>query len=540
MRPRSPIPHEALGLLHEAVANAGHDGRFRYGLDCAATHYYDADSGTYEVAGAKRDRDGMIELYQELIREFDVVTIEDPLDESDFEGFAELTEASGIQIVGDDLFVTNPERLRIGLEAGAANSLLWKVNQIGTLSEALDAADMAHRAGYTVVVSERSGETEDPIIADLAVALGAGPDQDRRPRPRRADGEVQPPDPHRGGARSHSLLPGRRVPGGDRRVISNSAELAATGMADVRALALRVAAAGLEACDVRIATTEAVELTDGGIAFAGREYPLEPGARVVVVGSGKATLAIASTLEGILGDRLDGGAIAVRNGADAIALSRVEVMLADHPLPTERSEAAARRVMELVDELGPGDLAIAAFTGGSSALTSLPPNGVTQAEKRRLHELLLGSGAPIVEVNAVRKHVSAIKGGRLAERVAPARLVSLTVSDVAGDVLDAITDPSVQDTSTVDDALEILHRRGLWGELPPSIRDHLASDAAHSPRLTTEPQTVMLVNGAGVCDAMAAEAQCRGRQRSRRLDGAGRRGQLRRPASGRARRELCP
>jgi enolase len=167
-------PREALGLLHEAVANAGHDGRFRYGLDCAATHYYDADSGTYEVAGQKRDRDGMIELYQELIRDFDVVTIEDPLDESDFDGFAELTEASGIQIVGDDLFVTNPERLRIGLEAGAANSLLWKVNQIGTLSEALDAAEMAHRAGYTVVVSERSGETEDPIIADLAVALGAG------------------------------------------------------------------------------------------------------------------------------------------------------------------------------------------------------------------------------------------------------------------------------------------------------------------------------------------------------------------------------
>jgi enolase len=167
-------PREALGLLHEAVANADHEGRFRYGLDCAATHYYDAESGTYEIAGETRDRDRMIELYQELIRDFDVVTIEDPLDESDFEGFAELTEASGIQIVGDDLFVTNPKRLRIGLEAGAANSLLWKVNQIGTLSEALDAADMAHRAGYTVVVSERSGETEDPIIADLAVALGAG------------------------------------------------------------------------------------------------------------------------------------------------------------------------------------------------------------------------------------------------------------------------------------------------------------------------------------------------------------------------------
>ena len=172
--PAISSPHEALGLLHEAVANAGHEGKFRYGLDCAATHLYDAEAGVYTVAGEQRDRDGMIELYLELIREFDVVTIEDPLDETDFEGFAELTRTSGIQIVGDDLFVTNPERLKLGLDAGAANSLLWKVNQIGTLSEALDAADLAHRNGYTVVVSERSGETEDPIIADLVVALGAG------------------------------------------------------------------------------------------------------------------------------------------------------------------------------------------------------------------------------------------------------------------------------------------------------------------------------------------------------------------------------
>ncbi|HEY0279734.1 MAG TPA: enolase C-terminal domain-like protein, partial [Solirubrobacterales bacterium] len=121
-----------------------------------------------------RDRDAMIELYLELIAEFDVVTIEDPLDENDFEGFAALTAAAGIQIVGDDLFTTNPERLAQGIEIDAANSLLWKVNQIGTLSEAMDAAEMAHRNAYTVVVSERSGETEDPIIADLTVALGAG------------------------------------------------------------------------------------------------------------------------------------------------------------------------------------------------------------------------------------------------------------------------------------------------------------------------------------------------------------------------------
>lgn len=167
-------PHEALALLHEAVGAAGHEGRFRYGLDSAASHYFDSASGLYTVDGVERDRDGMIELYRELIEKYDVVTIEDPLDERDFEGFAELTRVSGIQIVGDDIFTTNPKHLAHGLEVGAANSLLWKFNQIGTLSEALDAAEMAHRAGYTVVVSERSGETEDPIIADLSVSLGAG------------------------------------------------------------------------------------------------------------------------------------------------------------------------------------------------------------------------------------------------------------------------------------------------------------------------------------------------------------------------------
>jgi enolase len=172
--PAISSPHEALGLLHEAVAGAGHEGRFRYGLDCAASHYYDREAGTYLVAGETRDTEAMIDLYRELISEFDVITIEDPLDEEDFAGFATLTAESGIQIVGDDLFVTNPARLRTGIDQSSANALLWKVNQIGTLSEALDAADLAHRNAYKVVVSERSGETEDPIIADLAVALGAG------------------------------------------------------------------------------------------------------------------------------------------------------------------------------------------------------------------------------------------------------------------------------------------------------------------------------------------------------------------------------
>ena len=293
-------------------------------------------------------------------------------------------------------------------------------------------------------------------------------------------------------------------------MIANSAELTAAGMSDLRALALRVAIAGLAACDVGRATAETVALTDGGITVDGREYALKPDARVIVVGSGKATLAVAAALERILGARLDGGAVVVRHAAETIPLERVEVLTADHPLPSRRSAAAAQRVIELTEGLGPDDLVLASFTGGSSALTCLPPAGVSLEEKRLVHELLLGSGAPIIDVNAVRKHVSALKGGRLAALIAPARLVNLTVSDVAGDVLDAITDPTVQDTSTVADALAVLHERRLWDKLPESVRDHLGTDAAYSPALDVEPQTVLLVTGAGVCEAMAAEARAAG------------------------------
>ena len=167
-------PREALELLHLGVQRAGYEGRFRYGLDCAATHFHDAEDGSYRVAGKRLSRDDLLELYLELVRDLGVVTIEDPFAEDDFESFALLTAQSGIQIVGDDLFVTNTGRLRRGIEQGAANALLWKVNQIGTLSEARDAAALATSHGYGVCVSERSGETEDAIIADLAVALNAG------------------------------------------------------------------------------------------------------------------------------------------------------------------------------------------------------------------------------------------------------------------------------------------------------------------------------------------------------------------------------
>jgi len=167
-------PAEALEQLHRAVENAGYSDVVVYGLDCASSHFYDAAEGVYVLAGQRRSREDLISFYEGLFKEWGVVSFEDPLQEDDFEGFAELTERLDAQIIGDDLLVTNRDRVAHAQSLRAANSLLFKVNQAGTLSEALDAARQAMQGGWSVVVSERSGETEDPLISDLVVALNAG------------------------------------------------------------------------------------------------------------------------------------------------------------------------------------------------------------------------------------------------------------------------------------------------------------------------------------------------------------------------------
>lgn len=165
---------EPLDALVEAVERAGYSDKVVYGMDVAATHFYDPQERVYTLAGKKCSREEMIQLYKDLCNRYKLVSIEDALYEDDFEGWAALTKELDIQLIGDDLFVTNPHRLHKGIAMGAANCILWKVNQIGTLTEALDVAEIAYRHGYGVQVSERSGETEDAIIADLVVALNAG------------------------------------------------------------------------------------------------------------------------------------------------------------------------------------------------------------------------------------------------------------------------------------------------------------------------------------------------------------------------------
>ena len=171
---------EALELIVEAIEKAGYEpGKdVMLGLDVAATEMYDKETKLYDLKheGKKLTAEQMVDLYEEWVNNFPIVTIEDGLDEEDWDGWKVLTDRLGkkVQLVGDDLFVTNTERLERGIEAGVANSILIKVNQIGTITETLDAIEMAKRAGYTAVISHRSGETEDTTIADLAVAVNAG------------------------------------------------------------------------------------------------------------------------------------------------------------------------------------------------------------------------------------------------------------------------------------------------------------------------------------------------------------------------------
>uniref|UniRef100_A0A7C2BL38 Enolase n=1 Tax=Thermosphaera aggregans TaxID=54254 RepID=A0A7C2BL38_9CREN len=169
---------DALDILIQAIKAAGYDpwNQVVIALDVASSQFYREDKGVYVLEGSEYTRDQLIEFYEKLVSEYPIVSIEDPLQEEDFEGFAEITKRLGskVLIVGDDLFTTNPARFRKGVDSKAGNAILVKVNQVGTLSETLEVVKMAFTNGYKAIISHRSGETEDTSIADISVGVGAG------------------------------------------------------------------------------------------------------------------------------------------------------------------------------------------------------------------------------------------------------------------------------------------------------------------------------------------------------------------------------
>jgi len=248
------------------------------------------------------------------------------------------------------------------------------------------------------------------------------------------------------------------------------------GMGKLRKAAGEIFQAALDAANPRIAIHRHVRREGENLLVDGAVYDLGPG-RVVVVGAGKACAAMAAAVEEVLGDRIRDGVVVVKDGY-ALPLRRIRVTQAGHPVPDARGAEGTSAILGLLTETRPEDLVIVLISGGGSALLPAPVAGIDLIEKQAMTRALLACGAAIEEINAVRKHCSRIKGGQLARALFPARSLTLILSDVIGDPLDAIASgPTVPDTTTYGEALEVLRRYRVEDRIPVSILRHLERGA---------------------------------------------------------------
>ena len=258
---------------------------------------------------------------------------------------------------------------------------------------------------------------------------------------------------------------------------------------------------------------------DGGLLTIG-EVPIDLSKvrRIIVVGAGKASARMAASLERILGERIDDGLVITADGYE-VPTERIVIVEASHPVPDERGLAATQRIAQLVDDAGETDLVIVLISGGGSALLTLPAPGIALYDLASVNEQLLRSGAAIEEVNTVRKHLSQLKGGKLAARAFPATVISLVLSDVAGDPLEVIASgPTVADKTSYADAERILRDYGLWERIPPSVRKHIERGLNGAIAETPKPgdgvfsrvTTKIIASGRDAAEAALSEAEALG------------------------------
>jgi glycerate-2-kinase len=289
--------------------------------------------------------------------------------------------------------------------------------------------------------------------------------------------------------------------------VANAVQLTSHGERELRALAIDIVEHALAAADPYAAVRRQVHREGHSLVVSGQAIPLPEKGRVLFVGAGKASYPIAKAIEAILGEYLAAGIVICKHGQHG-HLDRIRMVHAAHPIPDRAGADATRSIIELLRTTGPDDLVIAGITGGSSALMGLPSEPITLADYAALTKLLLECGANIVEINAVRKHVAAVGGGKLAQLMhRHSTLVNLTVSDVIGDPLDYITDPTVPDTSTLADARHTLDRYELWGAVPQSMKMFFAPSgpAQETPKhfSRTRQRDVLLLRAATACEAAA-------------------------------------
>jgi glycerate 2-kinase len=241
--------------------------------------------------------------------------------------------------------------------------------------------------------------------------------------------------------------------------------------------ALAIFNAGVKAVDPVIAVKRHLRLEDGNLSVENRTYDLINYNKVYIVGAGKASAAMAKPLEDILGDRIKASAVNVKYG-HAVPLKIVRVNEAGHPIPDEEGLKGTKQIIQLLQQTGEKDLVICLVSGGGSALLPSPGEGLTLENKQQVTKLLLEVGATIHEINAVRKHISQVKGGQLARLAYPSTLISLVLSDVIGDNLDSIASgPTAPDSSTFSDCLHILDKYKIRQKIPAAVLGHLERGA---------------------------------------------------------------
>jgi len=282
-----------------------------------------------------------------------------------------------------------------------------------------------------------------------------------------------------------------------------------------RAHARQIFAAALRAADAGQCVRRALALDGDGLRILDQPYPLKTEARLLVIGAGKATPAMAAAAEEILGGRISAGAINTKYG-HTLPLSRIITAECGHPLPDQAGVEGTERMLGLLEDLSPDDLVLCLFSGGGSALMPAPASGLTLADKQATTGALLACGAPIEEINAFRKHLSKAKGGQLARLASPARVVSLLISDVIGDRLDTIASgPTHPDATTFGYCLDLVERYQLRGQLPGVVLGHLEAGAAgQEPETPKEgdpcfSRTRTGVAGSNALAIEAAEAEAR-------------------------------
>jgi len=269
----------------------------------------------------------------------------------------------------------------------------------------------------------------------------------------------------------------------ERNYISNREGLSSHGNVSLRSTTIDILEHALEAADPYSVMLHQLKFDGGVLKIGDLLLEVDEYERVFIIGTGKASLGIAQALEEILGDRISDGLFVLKHGSKA-DLQRARVVYANHPYPDENSHLGGKLMMDLAKTFTDKDLVIAGITGGSSALLVLPVEGVTFEDIRKINQTLILSGADIISINTVRKHLSKIKGGWLADQILPATLVNLTVSDVVGDMLDYITGPTVPDTSTFDDARRVMDTYDLWDKFPSVACEYirLGGDAQETPK----------------------------------------------------------